>query len=602
MQPISCDEAFLDVTGLGESAQSVAASIRNDVFSTTGCTASAGIGPNMMLARIATKKAKPNGQFTLTATTALPFLAELDLSDLPGVGWATKRKLEERGLRTVADLHASSKTILKTEIGVNAGALLWDFAHGRDSRRVEPPKPRQSVGAEVNWGVRFETPEDPANFLSSLAAEVSSRMEQAGVRGRTITLKMKRRKPGSDEPIKFLGHGECDNGSRSVTLAVATAAAEDLQREAVMMLRALRVPFDQIRGLGLTVTRLEAVESGAIQSARNGGRASPGGGRSMMMMTRLMPPAAATVEEEGVETTKQTAQQQSSDVVAHAAAVMTTTEDSEAGWESDSDGGGDGGGGAILKKLKTAPAATAAAVSPSSSPFQRMMMKQTDTTLSPSPSPSPSGRGIKRKSPSGGGSGGKRGKQISLLKLMPPPPCRNIFQHHHQHQHHSHNGVEDEDEEGVRSVLAQRSGDGENGMSVRDQLLAKYDGLSLTQIDGEDMASLPWQVQRELISRLPRSRRAAAAAVVVAMNTCNSRNEAAVLVVDNKDKEYDRVADGVVADSCIEPLPALSQVDASVLDALPLQMRRELEAAYGEKFLIFIVIYLCVVLVSHLDF
>lgn len=79
---------------------------------------------------------------------------ELPISELPGVGWATEGKLAELGIATVADLQAQTRDWAQRALGGKAGGTLWDYAQGRDARRVEPPRPRRSVGAEVNWGVR----------------------------------------------------------------------------------------------------------------------------------------------------------------------------------------------------------------------------------------------------------------------------------------------------------------------------------------------------------------------------------------------------------------------------------------------------------------
>ncbi len=103
VQPISCDEAFLDVTGLSAppittatgtnpapaapvrpDPEALAARLRSDIHTATGCTASAGIGPNLLLARLATKRAKPNGQFRVTKQGALDFLCSLGVDQLPG--------------------------------------------------------------------------------------------------------------------------------------------------------------------------------------------------------------------------------------------------------------------------------------------------------------------------------------------------------------------------------------------------------------------------------------------------------------------------------------------------------------------------------------
>lgn len=83
MQPISCDEAFLDITGLGNPEEAVKA-IRHKIHEETECTASAGIGPNLLLARLATKKGKPNGQFQVHAEDAQEFVSGLALRDFHG--------------------------------------------------------------------------------------------------------------------------------------------------------------------------------------------------------------------------------------------------------------------------------------------------------------------------------------------------------------------------------------------------------------------------------------------------------------------------------------------------------------------------------------
>jgi DNA repair protein REV1 len=534
VQPVSCDEAFLDITGLGD-PETIAASIRNDIFKATQCTASAGIGPNILLARIATRKAKPNGVFNLltnccdrnaggggggttavaTAAAVLPFLAELSVEDLPGVGWSTKRKLEELGITTIADIHSSSKSTLQSQLGANAGALLWDFAHGKDSRRVEGPKPRRSVGAEVNWGVRFETPEDPEKFVASLAMEVAVRMQQGGVRGRTITLKLKRKKPGWTEPVKYLGMGSCDSFSKSVTLASMTAAAEDLEKEGKVLLRMLRVPFDEIRGMGLAVSRLDTGgSSGKGVFGGSGGGAIEAAG--MSGAAGAVPTAARATAEDGV-------------------AALEGSEASDAGWELDSES-------------------------------DVRSHKQQQQQPGASPAPSPSGRGMKRKSPVGG-------KQASLLDMMPPPPPR-IARLQDQEDIYEEE-EEQQQQQGNERVLQP---------SARLELLAKYQGLSLTQIDADELAALPYELQRELVLRLPRSRQISTGDNTN-LNTISSTGDDV-----SRTKSLPAAAAAVpaaqeasVSNKPIEPLPAFSQIDRSVLDALPLQLRRELETAYGMK-------------------
>ncbi|KAK9825519.1 hypothetical protein WJX74_003581 [Apatococcus lobatus] len=255
VQPISCDEAWLDVTGLGDPLK-IAADVREAIWQATGCTASAGIGPNMLVARLATRKAKPNGAFYIKGSEMEPHLVLMPVSDLPGVGWSLSHRLTGLGISTVADLRERSSAALQRELGGKTGQTLWNFAHGRDDRVVEPPKQRRSVGAECNWGIRFRDQAEAEDFLNGLAGELCTRLTSAGVQGRTITLKLKRRKENAPEPPKFMGHGICDNMSRSVTVARFTANQEDVASEGWQMLRALHVDPTQIRGIGLNMTKL----------------------------------------------------------------------------------------------------------------------------------------------------------------------------------------------------------------------------------------------------------------------------------------------------------------------------------------------------------
>lgn len=193
VQPMSCDEAYMDVTGmayvehriflgsymltmypttgLGD-PMTIAQAVRTDIHTTTGCTASAGIGPNMLLAKLATTRAKPNGMYCLTPDDVLPLFSTMPVKDLPGVGWSLHARLHTMGLRTVADVRQHTKASLQRALGDKTGAGLWAHAHGHDARLVALPKPRKSVGAEVNWGIRFSSVQDGVAFVTELAGEV----------------------------------------------------------------------------------------------------------------------------------------------------------------------------------------------------------------------------------------------------------------------------------------------------------------------------------------------------------------------------------------------------------------------------------------------
>lgn len=267
VQAISCDEAFLDVTGLGDPLDLVAR-MRRDIQAETGCRASAGIGPNMLLARLATAKAKPDGQYHLRVDTALGELASLDVQELPGIGWRTGEKLRQAGFDKVLDIQKSSKASIQNIMGAKAGALAYEYAFGRDERRVIPFRggtERKSVGAEVNWGVRFDSDADAETFLMSIAQQVGDRLAQLGMCGGSVTLKIKKRREGAQEPRKFLGMGICDSLTRSATVNRVQSIAS-IYDHALPLLRSLRVPYADIRGVGLSVAKL--AKAGSAEAVR----------------------------------------------------------------------------------------------------------------------------------------------------------------------------------------------------------------------------------------------------------------------------------------------------------------------------------------------
>ena len=273
VQAVSCDEAYLDVTGLGD-AMELVARMRRDIQAETSCRASAGVGPNMLLARLATAKAKPDGQYEMKVESALGELGGLDVQELPGIGWRTGEKLRQAGFHRVSDIQKGSKASLQSAIGDKAGALAYDYAFGHDERVVTPSTgsgtDRKSVGAEVNWGVRFDSDADSEKFLRSIAQQVGDRLTQLGVRGSSVTLKIKRRRDGAQEPRKFLGMGICDSLTRSAAVDRVQAAAEIFEH-ALPLLRSLRIPSADIRGMGLSVTKLDRMDDNYTEIVRNPG-------------------------------------------------------------------------------------------------------------------------------------------------------------------------------------------------------------------------------------------------------------------------------------------------------------------------------------------
>ncbi|RMZ53657.1 hypothetical protein APUTEX25_003191, partial [Auxenochlorella protothecoides] len=518
VQPLSCDEAFLDVTGLGDPFQ-LASRLRADIQAATGCTASVGIGHNLLIARLATKRAKPDGQCHIQEAEAASAMLSLELSDLPGVGWATSKKLASLGLQSVADLQAWSKARLQAELGDKTGAALWDASRGIDTRRVAPPAVRKSLGAEVNWGVRFDSPQDATRFLGKLAEEVWTRMGAAGVQGRSLTLKLKKRKEGVYNPVKFMGHGICDNLSRTHTFHRPAHSAATIHRAACDMLTSLHVPHADIRGIGLGMSKLEKVTDASHRKGSFFKVPAPAG--SADRLPRLLRAASDLPGRQG-------------EAVHHKPAEDLGRGMPDAG-RVDCDA--------------SAPSAAT---------------------------------GAGRSSPDPAADDDPSGKAADLQQL--DDHAHGVAPSSLASEGSGHEGP---------AVTTDMARDRRSGLAQRAQVLASFQGMALSQIDAETLAALPWDIQRELVTRLPRNSEAAPREGVeavtpqpdppaanrgawrtpgLAQGSPVASHEA--VNVSLRTSSIERV------DSPVVPLPSVSKLDPAVLAELPWHLRRELEVAY----------------------
>ncbi|ESR36146.1 hypothetical protein CICLE_v10027730mg [Citrus x clementina] len=293
VQAVSCDEAFLDVTNLGgENHEFLASKIRKEIFETTGCTASIGIAGSMLVARLATRTAKPNGQCYIPPEGVDEYLNQLPIKELPGIGYALEEKLKKQNVWTCGQLRTISKDSLQKDFGTKTGEMLWNYSRGVDNREVGVIQESKSIGAEVNWGVRFKDLNDSQHFLLSLCKEVSLRLQGCGVKGRTFTLKIKKRKQDAGEPTKYMGCGVCDNLSHSTTVPVATNDVEVLQRITKQLFGSFHLDVQDIRGIGLQVSKLENADTSKQDCVRHsdgslGQLCADAGERSVQMDNNL---------------------------------------------------------------------------------------------------------------------------------------------------------------------------------------------------------------------------------------------------------------------------------------------------------------------------
>jgi DNA polymerase IV len=156
VEPLSLDEAYLDVSAHPGAPGPLAHVIREMILRKTKLTSSAGIGPNKLIAKIASEIKKPNGQFEVTAEEVPDFMAELPVRKLWGIGEVTERKLEQLGVRTCGDLQRFSRTELQELFG-KFGLELYDLSRGVDDRPVEPDRERKSLSNEETFAVDLKS-------------------------------------------------------------------------------------------------------------------------------------------------------------------------------------------------------------------------------------------------------------------------------------------------------------------------------------------------------------------------------------------------------------------------------------------------------------
>ena len=192
VEPISVDEAFLDVSGaehLFGPAKEIAAQLRTRVWIDVGLPMSVGVARTKFLAKVAGAQAKPDGMLCVEPGEELDFLHPLPVEVLWGVGPVTAAKLHDHGVDTVGDLASSGRDDLQGYLGPHAGRHLRDLAHNLDPRRVDTHRRDRSMGAQRALGRRVRTREELRRELLALAEKVAARLRRAERVARTVTVR-----------------------------------------------------------------------------------------------------------------------------------------------------------------------------------------------------------------------------------------------------------------------------------------------------------------------------------------------------------------------------------------------------------------------------
>ncbi|WP_367108684.1 DNA polymerase IV [uncultured Psychrobacter sp.] len=193
VEPLSLDEAYLDVTGLSAhkgSATLMANWLRAQILEQTGLTASAGVSFNKMLAKIASDLNKPNGTAIITPSEAEAFISTLAIERFHGIGKATAKRLHAMGIKNGADLRAVPAAQLVNEFG-KRGQFYYDIAHGRDERPVKAKRQHKSVGSETTFRDNLNNDEALRLQIYEQNADAFRQMHNKNLVAYTVTLKIK---------------------------------------------------------------------------------------------------------------------------------------------------------------------------------------------------------------------------------------------------------------------------------------------------------------------------------------------------------------------------------------------------------------------------
>jgi DNA polymerase-4 len=254
VEPLSLDEAFLDVAGavrLHGRPGVIAATIRERIADRLGLTCSVGVAPTKFVAKLASARCKPDGMLVVPAVRVLDFLHPLPVTALWGVGERTAESLHRLGIRSVGDLAATPADALRRAVGTATADHLSALSHGLDPRPVEPDEVEKSISADRTLDEDLTDEADVRRELLRLAEEVGGRVRARRFAARTVGIK-----------IRF---ADFRTVTRVRTLQGWTDATGEIYDTAVELYRALDLDRPRIRLVGVKCEGLRDADGIAEQ-------------------------------------------------------------------------------------------------------------------------------------------------------------------------------------------------------------------------------------------------------------------------------------------------------------------------------------------------
>ncbi|MEA3369222.1 MAG: DNA polymerase IV [Candidatus Ratteibacteria bacterium] len=246
IEGISIDEAFLDISGsyhIFGTPLETCRLLKSRIKTETGLTASVGLAPTKMAAKIASDLKKPDGLVAVTRQGLLDFLRPLDIEKIWGLGKKSKVVLNKMGIKTIGELAGTDLKKVVDVLGKNGGHL-WQLANGIDEREVETDEERQSISNEVTFAEDIRDREKIEGFLIGLCEKVSGRLRRENIEGRTITLK-----------IRLEGF---HTYTRSKTLLKTTNFVDTIYQTAKRLFNNFNLKGRKIRLIGIKVSNLDS--------------------------------------------------------------------------------------------------------------------------------------------------------------------------------------------------------------------------------------------------------------------------------------------------------------------------------------------------------
>ncbi|UMM17458.1 hypothetical protein L5515_013996 [Caenorhabditis briggsae] len=268
LRAVSCDEMYINMSSLCEKygisdPTAFADHIRKVIREKTRCPASVGIGSTSLLARLATRHAKPDGVFWVTEEKKTEFMLEEKVRDLPGLGYEMMNRLTSffGEITTCSQLQQRTERELIPVFGPKLATKVFNQCRGteEDPENFWKTHVRKSVSCDINYGIRFKKKEEVLQLMTAIGAELERKLLDCKMSAGSITLKLMVR--SADAPVqtsKFMGHGRCDTFTKTCNISVSTTKGKILTSECMRLYAKVSPNTEDLRGVGVTCGKLKS--------------------------------------------------------------------------------------------------------------------------------------------------------------------------------------------------------------------------------------------------------------------------------------------------------------------------------------------------------